>query len=45
VRADGSTDWKVVARSVVVEPVKTGRALIGAQRARTSLQRAAKALA
>jgi hypothetical protein len=44
VRADGSTDWKVVARSVVVEPVKTGRALIGAQRARASLQRAAEAL-
>jgi len=44
VRADGSIDWKVVARSVVVEPVKTGRALIGAQRARASLQRAAEAL-
>ena len=44
VRADGSTDWKVVARSVVVEPVKTGRALIGAQRARASLQRAAETL-
>jgi nucleoside phosphorylase len=43
-KADGSTDWKVVARSVVVEPVKTGRALIGAQRARASLQRAAEAL-
>jgi nucleoside phosphorylase len=43
-KADGSTDWKVVARSVVVEPVKTGRALIGAKRARASLQRAAEAL-
>ena len=43
-KADGSTDWKVVARSVVVEPIRTGRALVGAQRARTSLQRAAKAL-
>lgn len=44
VKADGSTDWKVVARSVVVEPVKTTRALVGAQRARSSLQRAAEAL-
>jgi hypothetical protein len=44
VRADGTTDWKVVARSLVVEPIRTGRALVGAQRARTSLQRAAKAL-
>jgi nucleoside phosphorylase len=44
VKPDGSTDWKVVARSVVVEPIRTVRALVGAQRARTSLQRAAKAL-
>ena len=44
VKPDGSTDWKVVARSVVVEPIRTGRALVGAQRARASLQRAAKAL-
>jgi hypothetical protein len=44
VRPDGSTDWKVVARSVVVEPIRTGRALAGAQRARASLQRAAEAL-
>jgi hypothetical protein len=44
VRPDGSTDWKVVGRSVVVEPIRTGRALVGAQRARSSLQRAAKAL-
>jgi nucleoside phosphorylase len=43
-KADGSTDWKVVARSVVVEPVTTARALVGAQRARASLQRAAEAL-
>jgi hypothetical protein len=44
VKPDGSTDWKVVARSVVVEPIRTVRALVGAQRARTSLHRAAKAL-
>ena len=43
-KPDGSTDWKVIARSVVVEPLTTGRALVGAQRARTSLQRAAEAL-
>jgi adenosylhomocysteine nucleosidase len=45
VRPDGSTDWKVVARSVVTEPLTTGQALLGAQRARASLQQAAKALA
>jgi hypothetical protein len=44
-RPDGSTNWKVIARSVVVEPLTTGRALVGAQRARASLQRAAEALA
>jgi adenosylhomocysteine nucleosidase len=43
-KADGSTDWKVVARSVVLEPVTTAKALVGAQRARASLQRAAEAL-
>jgi hypothetical protein len=45
VRADGSTDWKAVARSIVLEPVRTGHALVGAQRARASLQRAAEDLA
>jgi hypothetical protein len=45
VRADGSTDWMVIARAIVREPVTTGRALVGAQRARASLQRAAEELA
>jgi hypothetical protein len=44
VRADGSTDWKVVARSVVAEPITTGRAVVGARRALASLHRAAEAL-
>jgi hypothetical protein len=44
VRADGSTDWGVVARSLVREPVRTGHAIIGAQRAIGSLRRAAEAL-
>ena len=44
VKPNGSTDWKVLALSVVVEPLTTGRALVGAQRARASLQRAARAL-
>jgi hypothetical protein len=45
VRADGSTNWMVIVRSVVREPLRTGRALVGAQRARASLQRAAEDLA
>lgn len=44
VRADGSTDWKVVARSIVFEPVRTGHAIVGAQRAIGTLRRAAEAL-
>jgi hypothetical protein len=44
VRADGSTDWGVIARSIVREPVCTAHAIVGAQRARASLQRAAEAL-
>jgi hypothetical protein len=44
VRADGSTDWGVVARSLVREPVRTGHAIVGAQKAMTSLRRAAEAL-
>jgi nucleoside phosphorylase len=44
VRSDGSTDWKVVARSIVTEPIKTAQALVGAQRALASLERAAGAL-
>jgi hypothetical protein len=44
VRADGSTDWRVVARSIVVEPVRTGRAVVGAQKAMASLRPAAEAL-
>ena len=44
VKPNGSTDWKVLARSLVVEPLTTGRALVGAQRARASLHRAARAL-
>jgi hypothetical protein len=44
VRADGSTDWGVVARSLVREPVRTGRAIVGAQKAMSSLHRAAEAL-
>jgi nucleoside phosphorylase len=44
IRADGSTDWKAVARSIVTQPVTTGRAIVGAQRALGSLRRAAEAL-
>jgi nucleoside phosphorylase len=44
VRADGSTDWGVIVRSIVREPVCTAHAIVGAQRARASLQRAAEAL-
>jgi nucleoside phosphorylase len=44
IRADGSTDWKAVARSILTQPVTTGRAIVGAQRALGSLRRAAETL-
>jgi hypothetical protein len=44
VRPDGSTDWGMVARSLVREPVRTGQAIVGAQRAMATLRRAAEAL-
>jgi hypothetical protein len=43
--ADGGTDWAVVARSAVAEPVATARTAHGATRALASLRRAAAALA
>lgn len=42
--ADGRTDWGVVAKSVLKEPVKTVRAALGARKALASLERAAEAL-
>ena len=44
VRADGSTDWGVIARSLIREPVSTAHAIVGAQRAMSSLRRAAEAM-
>ena len=44
VRADGSTDWGVVARSLIREPVRTAHAIVGAQRAMSALRRAAEAM-
>jgi hypothetical protein len=43
-RPDGSTDWKVVTQSLVREPVTTVRAIVGAQRAMSTLRRAAEGL-
>jgi adenosylhomocysteine nucleosidase len=42
--ADGRTDWGVVVKSAVKEPVKTVRAVRGARKALASLERAAEAL-
>lgn len=42
---DGRTDWRVVARAAVTEPLKTARATVGATRALASLEHAAAALA
>jgi adenosylhomocysteine nucleosidase len=42
---DGRTDWRVVARAVVTEPLLTARAAVGATRALASLRRAAAAFA
>jgi hypothetical protein len=43
-RPDGTTDWKVVTRSLVREPVTTVRAIFGAQKAMSTLRRAAEGL-
>jgi hypothetical protein len=42
--ADGRTDWGVVAKSMLKEPVKTVRAALGARKALGALERAAQAL-
>jgi adenosylhomocysteine nucleosidase len=42
---DGRTDWRVVARAAVTEPLKTARATVGATRALASLKHAAAAFA
>lgn len=44
-RADGGTDWSVVARAFVLEPLASLRTALGARRALASLERAAGALA
>jgi len=43
-RADGGTDWGVVARAAALEPVKTVRTALGTRRALAALERAAGAL-
>jgi len=43
-RPDGRTDWTVVARSFLTEPLKSLRAALGARRALGSLRHAAAAL-
>jgi hypothetical protein len=44
IRPDGSTDWKALAGSLIREPVTTCRAIVGAQKARATLRRAAEGL-
>jgi hypothetical protein len=44
-REDGGTDWGVVARAVLLEPVRSLRTARNARRALASLRRAASALA
>jgi hypothetical protein len=44
-RADGGTDWKVVARAFVTEPTKSVRTARDATKAMAALRRAASALA
>jgi hypothetical protein len=44
-RTDGSTDWSVVARAFLLEPLGSLRIALGARRALATLTRAAEALA
>jgi hypothetical protein len=44
-KPDGGTDWGVVARAAVLEPVKTARTALAARRGLVALQRAAAGLA
>jgi hypothetical protein len=44
-KRDGGTDWAVVARAAVLEPVRTARTARGARRALAALEGAAAALA
>jgi hypothetical protein len=43
-KADGGTDWKVVAKAFVLEPVKSIRTARDARRAIAALSKAAEAL-
>jgi adenosylhomocysteine nucleosidase len=43
--ADGRTEWAVVARAFLLEPLRSVRTALGARRAMRSLRRAAEALA
>jgi hypothetical protein len=43
-RADGSTDWRVVAAAFLIHPVMSVRSTLAARRAMARLERAAKAL-
>jgi hypothetical protein len=44
-KADGGTDWSVVAAAFVLEPLRSARTALDARRALASLERAAEALA
>ena len=44
-RADGGTDWRVVARATAVEPVQTLRTALAARRALAALEHAARTMA
>jgi adenosylhomocysteine nucleosidase len=44
-KADGSTDWRVVAEAFALEPRRSMRTALGARRALRTLERAAEALA
>jgi adenosylhomocysteine nucleosidase len=44
-KADGGTDWAVVAKAFVLEPRTSARTALGARRALGALERAAEALA
>jgi adenosylhomocysteine nucleosidase len=43
--ADGGTEWGVVARALLLEPLRSARTALAARRAMQSLRRAAEALA
>ena len=44
-KADGGTDWRVVARAFLLEPLRSLRTALAARRAFASLRQAASALA